>query len=137
MAEAMRKGYRQLFALKENAHTLKREELDGLITQITGLSKDNGTARAIAKTFEALKGFASFDETGSENRSSPEGALAKIVAPAGTADAVSSPPPPMPQIAQEIGMNLSYTINLNLPETTNIAVFNAIFSAMKAHLLKR
>ncbi len=34
-------------------------------------------------------------------------------------------------------MNLSYTINLNLPETTNIAVFNAIFTAMKAQLLKR
>ncbi len=76
MAEAMRKGYHQIFALKENAYTLKREELDGLITQLTGLSKDHGTVRAIAKTFEALKGFASFDESASENRNSPEGALA-------------------------------------------------------------
>jgi hypothetical protein len=32
--------------------------------------------------------------------------------------------------------NFSYTINLNLPETTDVEVFNAIFRSLKEHLLK-
>jgi hypothetical protein len=35
-----------------------------------------------------------------------------------------------------LGMNLGYTINLNLPATTDVAVFNAIFKSLKEHLLK-
>jgi hypothetical protein len=34
------------------------------------------------------------------------------------------------------GFNLSYTINLNLPETADVEVFNAIFKSLKEHLLK-
>jgi hypothetical protein len=62
---------------------------------------------------------------------------------------VNSPPPvpPLtpferPDLAlhpngQEIGMNLSYTINLNLPQSSDPEVFNAIFKALKEHLLSR
>ena len=35
-----------------------------------------------------------------------------------------------------IGLNLAYTINLNLPATSDIAVFNAIFKSLKENLLK-
>jgi hypothetical protein len=34
-------------------------------------------------------------------------------------------------------MNLSYTINLNLPPSTDPEVFNAIFRALREHLLGR
>jgi len=37
----------------------------------------------------------------------------------------------------ELKFNLSYTINLNLPKTDDIAVFNAIFRALKENLLKK
>ena len=33
-------------------------------------------------------------------------------------------------------INLSYTINLNLPATTDIEVFNAIFKSLKQHLIQ-
>lgn len=33
------------------------------------------------------------------------------------------------------GINLSYTINLNLPATKDIDVFNAIFKSLKQHIL--
>jgi hypothetical protein len=32
-------------------------------------------------------------------------------------------------------LGLSYTINLNLPATTEIEVFNAIFKSLREHLL--
>ena len=34
-------------------------------------------------------------------------------------------------------VNLSYTFYLNLPNTTDIAVFNAIFKALKDNMLVR
>jgi hypothetical protein len=34
------------------------------------------------------------------------------------------------------GLNLSYTINLNLPETSDVEVFNAIFRSLKDNLLR-
>ena len=36
----------------------------------------------------------------------------------------------------QVGFNVSYTINLNLPETTNPDVFNAIFKSLKENLLE-
>ena len=38
--------------------------------------------------------------------------------------------------SRKVEMNLSYTINLNLPATSDISVFNAIFRSLKEHLLK-
>ena len=32
-------------------------------------------------------------------------------------------------------LGISYTINLNLPATTEIEVFNSIFKALKEHIL--
>jgi hypothetical protein len=37
---------------------------------------------------------------------------------------------------KKIGFNLGYTINLNLPATSDPAVFNAIFKSLKEHLLR-
>ena len=38
-------------------------------------------------------------------------------------------------VADGAGLRLGYTINLNLPATTDIAVFNAIFKSLREHLL--
>ena len=54
----------------------------------------------------------------------------------------SSPPESLIQrlegtsVKQGIGLNLGYNINLNLPATSDPAVFNAIFRALKEHLLQ-
>ena len=37
----------------------------------------------------------------------------------------------------DIGLNLSYTINLVLPKTDDVAVFNAIFKSLRENLLKK
>jgi hypothetical protein len=37
---------------------------------------------------------------------------------------------------QTLGLNLGYTINLNLPATSDPEVFDAIFKSLKQHLLR-
>jgi hypothetical protein len=56
--------------------------------------------------------------------------------PATTTRTNEDPLPRTDRLPRTLGMNLSYTINLNLPATTDVAVFNAIFKSPKENLLK-
>jgi hypothetical protein len=38
---------------------------------------------------------------------------------------------------EEVKLNLAYTINLVLPKTDDVAVFNAIFKSLRENLLKK
>ena len=124
-ARALRKGYSPLFEMNEKAHELNDNELKGLIVQATGAGKDTSTVSAILGSFKALKAFASFKVL-------PEGTDAKEEQ----------------QVEDEVvreqehdssgveSIRLSYTINLNLPATSDIMVFNAIFRSLKENLLR-
>jgi hypothetical protein len=126
MAEGIRTGFKELYDVNEYAHDLTKEKLSALITQLTGAEKDSRATRATVATFHNLKPFADFD------KESVEKAVTVREDP---------PPKPAPPVSQAIqppsnvDLKLSYTINLNLPESTNPDVFNAIFKSLKEHLL--
>lgn len=127
VAEGLKIGYKELYDRNEFAHALTREKLNSLVIEMTGAEKDNRVAQAITATFWTLKELADFDSK-IPLRPSP-----------------SSAPEPRPEAAasqsrvadqaRAVGFNVAYTINLNLPETTNPEVFNAIFRALKDNLL--
>ena len=121
LARAIKAGYSQLYDRNEYAHKLDKKGLEGLIIQATGLDQGSKTLRSIVGSFEALKTFADFEKIGPEPAPQPE------------------PDDDHEHAGHSSGvkMNLAYTINLNLPKTDDIAVFNAIFKALKEHLLKK
>lgn len=126
MAEAIRVGYREIFERNENAHALPKDKLKNLIVEMSGLKPDDSAVSAIVGTFLNLKNFANFDAV-----------PAREVQPANVVPRDISPPPAQeaPRLGNA-GLNLAYTINLNLPETTDVEVFNAIFKSLKEHLLR-
>jgi hypothetical protein len=119
-AEALRKGYSALYEVNEYAHDLSAQDLKGLVVQVTGLPGDSGTTRSILGSFKALKAFADFEAVPSEAEE------------LGSPDEVSEPTLRGERVG---GINLGYTINLHLPATSDIAVFNAIFKSLREHLL--
>lgn len=123
-AEALRLGYRSLFEVNEYAQDLSDPELRGLIVQVTGQEGESSTTRAMLGSFKALREFADFEASASEQSPSTT-----PVAPEDSdGESVDlAPPPPL---------SLGYTINLNLPATSDIAVFNAIFKSLREHLLR-
>ncbi len=123
MARAIRQGYAGLFARNENLHTLDGKALEGLIVEATGLDSGSSTLRAIVGTFKNLKPFADFGQA--ETR------------PATPTKPGLPPLPPTPDRDGEVSLNLSYTINLVLPRTEDVAVFNAIFRALRENLLRK
>jgi hypothetical protein len=117
-AEALRKGYARLFQSNEYANALSDEDLKGLVVQISGLDKSSSTFKAIVGSFKALKEFADFEATADE-----------------THDEHGGDHDHAPEKRLLGGVNLGYTINLHLPATSDVAVFNAIFKSLREHLL--
>ncbi len=118
MAERVREAYRELFLAHEYANTLKRDVLNSKLATVLGTSKDDKTIPKISGTFLELCKLADFEkempvkEKGEEE---PEEPLESAIAPK---------------------LGISYTINLNLPATPDIEVFNAIFKSLREHLLR-
>jgi len=124
IGDAIKIGYASLGQVNEYFYDLSDQDLLNLILQVTGLDHDNQVAKLIFSTLKSLKNFADFKADVEENE--PE---SKFIPP-------SLPSPPaMPEQPTKLGLNLSYTINLNLPATSDQAVFNAIFKSLKEHLI--
>lgn len=127
VADAIKTGYRDLLQANEYFYKLSDKDLKALIVQVTGLGADDRVVALTHSTLSALRGFADFDshvepvEVPQANRSDTE-----------VPRQIALPPT---QSSGRVGLNLSYTINLNLPATSDQAVFNAIFRSLKEHLL--
>lgn len=125
-AEALKIGYSPLFEVNEYAQNLPDSDLKGLIVQVTDLEPTARSTQAIAASFKALRDYADFEMVSDYSEAPHCDEATSVQAPSQQADCVS--------FSREIG--LSYTINLNLPATTDIAVFDAIFKSLRENLLR-
>lgn len=128
IAAAIKTAYAPLYARNEFMHELSDAALVGLVVEETGLAHDSAPVKLAVNCIKHLKGFATF---GTSIDHPPVAALTK-----------SDEPRPEPQrqagsrTEGVMGLNLGYTINLNLPATSDPNVFDAIFRSLKEHLLR-
>jgi len=127
-ADAVIFGYKELSQVNESFYKLNQSELRSLILQVTGLAADSRVSKLIQSTLSILMSYADFSKSEHhvEHQTAQQSSIEMM--------------PTIHKKAQlqddaQIGLNLSYTINLNLPATTDQAVFNAIFRSLKEHLL--
>jgi hypothetical protein len=123
IAEAIKKGYAELFTRNEYANDLSSDQLQGLVVEITGLESKSQVVKLICQTFEALKNESTFDSTNAE-----EPVVKKEKPVVQKEETITT---------NDFGLNLSYTINLVLPKTDDPAVFNAIFRSLRENLLRK
>jgi hypothetical protein len=124
-ADALRIGYSPLYIRNEYMHQLSDDKLKGLIIEETGLSEESNAMLWILAAIKGLKKHANWAGVATEE----EEKVSPPAIPVGVRE-------PTPTRRGGVGLNLSYTINLNLPATSDIAVFNAIFKSLKENLLK-
>lgn len=132
MAAAIRLGYPELFKRNEYVYRLDKAKLTDVVVEMTGLERDNQVVRNIVGTFSALNAFADFEAA--QDISATSGTESPSIE-TDSEEPISRMLPTRMAAPSGVGMNLSYTINLNLPESTNIEVFNTIFRALKQNLL--
>lgn len=122
--EALRKGYSSLYEVNEYIHDASVKDLKGVVVQVTGAAPNSNAVKSVIGSFKALKDFAVFDGTEEEEEDYEEETTGDQSEDTGE------------RIVLKKGLGLSYTINLNLPSTSDIAVFDAIFKSLKENLLK-
>ena len=120
--EGLKNAFSEIFRRNEFAHKATEAEIKDIIVEITGLKKSDNIVRLISQTFEAIRSF-----VGEVAISPPDVQKGKkdIKDEAGSRD----------NPARKSDIGLSYQINIILPETENIAVFNAIFKSLRENLL--
>ena len=123
--EALREGYKSLYEVNEYIHDASDKDLLGVVVQVTGLEPNSATSKAIVASFKALKEFATFDDA-EESENDPD---AEDTADADDRDDGK-------HVTLTKGLGLSYTINLHLPSTSDIKVFDAIFRSLRENLLQ-
>lgn len=126
MADAIREAYGDLFTIKANTTDADRPLIEGKFKSAHNASPN--VAKLMASTFYALLDLA--DLTGSaavetkKEEKKPE------------------PPPPPSKPTPEITPpahgqpSLHYNIQIHLPATKDVEVYNAIFKSLKEHLLE-
>ncbi|TFW35552.1 DUF5343 domain-containing protein [Massilia horti] len=132
IGRAFKKLYARLYEMNEYIHDVSDNEALGLIVECTGGEKDAAATKYTLATFNLLRKLSDFDEV--EQTEHDLAVSEPLYKPT---PEIASPPHPLvisPSTPSK-GINLSYTINLNLPATKDIEVFNAIFKSLKDHLL--
>lgn len=121
--EALRNAFGELF--KRNEYIYRADESvirDGLV-EITGLKRSDPLIRLMYATFDALKSFIDSEPT-------------KVTETRADEVTASHDRSGTDQASAKLKLGLSYQINIVLPETENIAVFNAIFKSLRDNLLR-
>jgi hypothetical protein len=125
MAAAMREAYADLFQIKKDAQTLSAAELRNKMKTLTQGQASDAVLQKMISTFQAFAKQADFSNPGP-------------VQPASE--------PPEPEHATEPDRQthrtrsrtidgLVYNINIELPQTRDKAVYDALFRSLKEHLL--
>jgi hypothetical protein len=129
MAQQLRSAYSDLYQTHEYAHELGKEELVSKLRILTGAGEDDRNIRDVASTFLELRKLADFSNGEVENQ---KAVLESPKQPEFEQNLQIKAPT---HKARHASFGISYTINLNLPATTDIEVFNAIFKSLKENIL--
>jgi Family of unknown function (DUF5343) len=123
MAKVIKQAYVDLYKGNEFAHKANKSELTSLVKRLTGAASSDKIIPSVVGTFTNLVKLANFDKS------------EKDIEEMKIKESFSNETPSPSIQASNRKMGLSYTINLNLPATTDIQVFNAIFRSLKEHIL--
>lgn len=132
LAIGIQEAYEDLFALRKDAQQLSLDEVKGKLKTLTQGQKSDNIINLMANTFKALCELAdwSVPTASSLQETDTTPAISSIddlhAAQEKTGQEMSLTPSKM---------NLHYNIQIHLPETTNMAVYDAIFQSLKKHLM--
>lgn len=132
VALGIEEAYEDLFNLNKNAQNMTNDEVKNKLKTLTQGQKSDRVIEQMAMTFRALCNYADWSQHNTQKNVTDEIVELAInkenLVSAVNNDSVTKERPTP-------GMNLHYNIQIHLPETTNMAVYDAIFQSLKKHLM--
>jgi hypothetical protein len=130
LGKALKTSYGDLFLANTKANDLPLDKLKGIISAKT--AKGETVVKLIASTFKALCGLADFSEPADMPPREIQSHEKILQEPSGVTGNLH---PIALQERHGKSPSLHYNIQIHLPTTNDIAVYNAIFKSIKEHLL--
>jgi hypothetical protein len=126
LAQGLREGWASVFLADQVAYTRTAGELKETFKTVTG--QGDAVARKMATTFKVLAENA--DWSGPiENSSRVDEPIAKKAKESGTPEAET------PEHPKAAAVSLHHDVHVHLPPTSDVAVYRAIFRALREELL--
>ena len=133
LAIGIQEAYEDLFALRKDAYKLTIDEVKGKLKTLTQGQKSDNIIQLMSNTFKALCDIADWNSpvpvqvNTTTNDTVASAATSTVDASRGQFTEA------YPNSSDR--MNLHYNIQIHLQETTNMAVYDAIFQSLKKHLM--
>jgi len=133
LAQAIREAYTDLFAVNVKANEMSPNEVKNKLKTLTQGSKSDRVLGWMANTFTALCNYADFSKQSSKELVQ----LKKEEKPIEDNPEEHHDSKSMTHelINKNITTEMHYNIQIHLPETRDITVYDAIFKSLKEHLL--
>jgi hypothetical protein len=124
--DGLKNAFGELFRRNEYIHKAEESSVKDTIVEITGLKKSDQIVRLMYSTFDAVRSFIVGEVSGRAEKTEDEirDGNSDVRNRSNGAD------------LSGLSLGLSYQINIVLPETENVAVFNAIFRSLRDNLLR-
>ncbi len=116
--------YSDLYAINTKIHEAGEDEIKGAISRVTG--KDATAVARYYATFKTLCSLATFDAIQKPSKTAEEPAKK---------DSEETPVKETLGNANQLQAGFHYNIQIHLPATTDISVYNAIFKSLKDNLI--
>ncbi|CAJ0817168.1 hypothetical protein LMG19087_03007 [Ralstonia wenshanensis] len=128
LAERIRAAYSDLFAIDSNMNVAPEGEVRGAISRITG--KDEESVGRYYSTFKTLAGLGKFEPKPSRTSEATKPSPTEETTVSLATTKTEHPEEPPHRRRSEY----HYNIQIHLPVTTDISVYNAIFKSLKENL---
>jgi len=129
LGDCIKIAYEDLFRLNKNAQDMTKTEVKNKLKTFFQGSKKENVLDLMAKTFKDLCSVAEFID------SSTIESTAELVAAEQEEEEYSNRHQLGEIVNKKITTEMHYNIQIHLPETKDIAVYDAIFKSLKEHLL--
>lgn len=135
LAIGIQEAYEDLFNIKKDAQNMSQDEVKNKLKTLTQGSKGDKVIDSMARTFRTLCDYADWSEVDMSKKviNSPK---AKNDSMNQNDDITASDSKSLSNTNNSSNsIGLHYNIQIHLPETTNMAVYDAIFQSLKNHLM--
>ncbi|MEL4861339.1 DUF5343 domain-containing protein [Pseudoflavonifractor phocaeensis] len=122
VAARIRELYSELFTINVEIYKDNEANIKGAISRVTGGDEDS--VKRVYSTFKALCNIADFSQSSIESTPAEMPVQEQVV----TSPQVTVAPSPK-------STEFHYNIQIHLPATTDISVYNAIFKSLKDNLM--
>lgn len=134
IALGIQEAYEDLFNIKRDAQNMSQEDVKNKLKTLTQGSKGDKVIENMARTFKTLCDYADWSEISTATQSNTVGmSISDSSEKSNTEDEI--PSLNTREKSSSSQLDLQYNIQIHLPETTNMAVYDAIFQSIKKHLM--